>query len=141
MVSYLSGVYTLISCWTERNFDFSIMASSTPDFALSEWEEKAILKAGAQIGQFPEDICFDSKSVRQELDKGSKHITLSNMKMPEEKIKEILQSIPSHVKCSLHGSFFPSDLEGLRSLHLHSVYPLCLQGFFPQLKMTLDTVI
>ena len=138
IVSYLSGAYTLISCWTERNFDFSIIAGPTPDFAFSDWEEKAILKAGAVIGQCPHSVYFDSKDVHEALKRGEKEIVLSCLKMSKEEIKSILQCLPHFVKCSLQGAFFPSDLEEFRDLNLTSVYPDSLQGFFPRLKMVYD---
>ena len=135
IVSYLSGAYTLLSCFTEKNFDFSIMASSTPDFSLSEWEKKAILKSGCLIQKCPENICFYPKDVIQALNKGEKQIILSNLKMSKEEIKTILRDLPSSVTASLHGSFIPSDLEKFSAFKLNSVWPVCLQGFFPLLKM------
>ena len=136
VVSYLSGAYTLISCFTERNFDFSVMACSTPRFSLSEWEEKAILGAGGLIQKSPEDIsCYSENDVHQALEKGGRQIVLSCLKMSKKKIRDILQSLPHSVEPSLQGPFFPYDLEGFRDFHLKSVYPICLQGCFPQLKM------
>jgi len=138
IISYLSGVYTLVSCWTERNFNFSIMAGSTPGFSFPEWEKQAILKAGAGYGLCPANVCFDPEEVRLALDQGKRQVTLSHLKMSKEEIKSILQSLPPFVETSLKGSFFPADLEELRPFCLKSVYPLCLQGFFPCLKMKVD---
>ena len=69
-VSYFSGAYTLISCFTEKNFDFSISASLTQGFSFSEWEEKAILKAGALIKKCPENICLHPENAVEALKKG-----------------------------------------------------------------------
>jgi len=138
LMSYFSGVYTLVSCWTERNFNFSIMAYPTSGFSFFEWEKRAILKAGALIGKNPKTIYFHPKEVNQTLKKGEKEITISNLEMSNEQIQNLLKTIPDFVKCSLQGSFLPSDLEPFQSFNLTSVYPLCLQGFFPQLKMKID---
>ena len=135
IVSYLSGAYTLISCFTEKNFKFSIMACSTSDFSFSEWEEKAILKAGGLVQKCPENICFHSDDVHQALKRGDTQIILNHSKISKEKMKSILRSLPSSVELSLQGPFFPSDLEELRDFNLKSVWPLCLQGYFPFLKM------
>ena len=135
IVSYLSGAYTLLSCFTEKNFDFSIMASSTPGFPFSEWEEKAILKSGCLVQKCLENICFHPENAVQTLNKGEKQIILSNLKMSKEKIKDILRDLPPSVTASLQGSFLPSDLEEFSTFKLDSVWPVCLQGFFPCLKM------
>ena len=135
VVSYLSGAYTLISCFTEKNFDFSVMACSTPGFSFSDWEEKVILKAGGFIQKCPENICFRLEEVHQALERGDTQIILSYSKISREKIKSISSSLPSSVELSLQGSFLPSDLEDFRDFNLKSVWPLCLQGHFPLLKM------
>ena len=137
VVSYFSGAYTLISCFTEKNFDFSIMAFSSPDFALAEWEEEAILKAGGLIQQYPNNICFYPEEAHQAVEKGEKKIVLSNLKISKKELKDLLRLLPSYIECSLQGHFFPSDLEEFRAFNLKSVYPLCLQGSFPRLKMKL----
>ena len=138
ILSYLSGAYTLVSCFTERNFDFSIMACSTPDFILFEWEEKAILKAGGLIQKCPETICCHSDhDVNQFLEKGEKQIILNGLKMSKEEIKNTLQSLPPSIESSLFGAFLPYDLEEFRFFQLKSIYPICLQGCFPRLKMKL----
>ena len=141
LVSYLSGAYTLLSCFTERNFDFTIAACSTSGFSFSDWEEKAVLKAGAVVQKLrKEACCYSEEEVYQALERGNKQIVLSDLKMSKEKIKSLLQTIPSSMECSLLGDFLPSDLEEFRSFHLQSVYPLCLQGYFPCLKMKLSEV-
>jgi len=138
ILSYLSGAYTLVSCFTERNFDFSIMACSTPDFFLSAWEEKAILKAGGFIQKCLENICCHSDhDVNQLLEKGEKQIILNGLKLSKKKIKSIFKSLPSSIESSLFGTFLPHDLEEFRFFQLKSVYPICLQGHFPHLKMQL----
>ncbi len=136
VVSYLSGAYTLISCFMERNFDFSIMAGSTPDFFLSEWEEQAILQAGGEIQKPPERASSSSeRDIQQLLERGERKIILNGSKLPKEKIKSLLRLLPPSVERSLMGAFYPADLEEFRFLRLKSVYPLCLQGYFPRLKM------
>ena len=137
LVSYLSGAYTLLSCFTERNFDFAIAACSTPGFSFSGWEEKAILKAGAVVQKPEETVYCSNEEVRQALERGNKQIVLSTLKMSKEQIKNLLKSFPSFKECSLQGDFLPFDLEEFRSFRLKSVYPLCLQGCFPRLKVKL----
>lgn len=140
MISYLSGVYTLVSCWTERNFDFSIMANSTPGFDFSDWEEKAILKAGAFISPLPQKVLISPEEVQPFLDTPGNSLILSDSEMSHEEIEGILKSLPSFIKVSLQGSFFPEDLEKFRAYHLDSVYPSSLQGHFPCLEMKLKNL-
>ena len=135
LVSYFSGVYTLVSCFIEKQFPFSLMASSTPEFIFSDWEEKTILKAGALVDKTPNKICFSSKDVQSFLAQGDKQITLSNLRMSKEEIKNLLNELPLSVEPSLQGTFFPLDLEEYSSFPLKSVWPDCLQGFFPCLQM------
>ncbi|MCZ0933112.1 MAG: hypothetical protein OXJ52_08170, partial [Oligoflexia bacterium] len=85
-ISYLSGVLTLVSCWTERNFDFSIRADLTPHFELSQWEEKAISKAGAVVQSFPKEF-LSLKQIQQKLKKEKNTIALSDLKISRDNIK------------------------------------------------------
>lgn len=136
VVSYLSGAYTLLSCFTERNFDFSVMVNPTPDCSFSKWEEKACLKAGCNIQKPPANICFHPEVIEKALKKGEKQIVLSNSKMSNEDIKHILKGFPPFVTACMVGDFSPSDLEDFSGFHhLKAVWPTCLQGFFPLLKM------
>lgn len=136
LISYFSGAYTLLSCFTEKNFNFSVYAGSTPDFHLAKWEEESILKAGAFIGKPPELICDSAEDVEKSLDK-AKSVVLSNLKMSHEEIKKIIDSLPSSVEVCLYGAFLPSDLEEFENGNLRACYPICLQGHFPQMKMNL----
>ena len=134
-ISYLSGAYTLVSCFTEKSFDFSICANSTPNFKLSQWEERAFLKAGAFVQTFPKKILsFDL--VEKELKKRTRKILLSELKISREKIRNILEMADSSCLFDLHGSFLPSDLEEFREFrNIDSVYSVYLQGSFPYLPM------
>ncbi len=136
IVSRLSGVYTLVSCFTERNFDFSVMACASSDSFFSPWEEKAILRAGACIQKKSIDnVCFYPEEGGKALERGDKQIVLSSSKMPTEEIKNILKQAPRSTSISLQGSFWPSELEEFRNLNLKSVYPMALNGLFPLLPM------
>lgn len=136
IVSYLSGTYTLVSCWTKRNFDCAIMACPTSDFLFSDWEKSAILKAGALVAQCPSPVRSSIGEVHQAIKKGEKQIVLNYpTKVSKEEIKDMFQLLPPFVEISLQGSFFPSDLEELRAFNIKSVYPICLQGHFPRLQM------
>ena len=136
-ISYLSGAYTLISCWTEKAFDFSIKALPTPDCFLSPWEKQAILNAGAEIQKPPEKIYFQAKEVEQALQMEEKHLVVSSSKISFKEIKNILQSLPPSIEIGLEGDFSPSDLEEFRDFPLQAVWPRHLQGFFPRLKMSI----
>ncbi len=135
VVSYLSGAYTLLHCFAEKNFDFFIMAAPTPKFDFSEWEEKIIIKAGCHIQKCSKNICWRPEHITQALKKGNQQITLSNLKMSKAEIKKTLVSLPPSVTTNLHGNFLPSDLEEFTAFNINAVWPLCLQGFFPCLKM------
>ena len=136
LVSYLSGAYTLLSCWTKKHFDFFIMACPTPNFLFSDGEEKAILKSGALIQKSLKNICFHLEDAEQALEKGEKRIILSDFKMSKKQIKNILQSLDPSIEITLYGSFFPLDLEEFRIFHnIKAAYPVCLQGYFPHLPM------
>ena len=134
-ISYLSGVYTLVSCFTEKLFDFSICANSTPDFELASSEKQAILKAGAVIQSFP--IKFLSlKEVQLRLNERNSPIILSELKITRTQIKEILKTENPSVGFNLHGSFLPSDLEEFREFkNINTVFSAYLQGSFPFLPM------
>ena len=137
-ISYLSGVYTLISCFTEKVFDFSICANTTPDFELAPWEEQAILKAGAVIRSFPKKL-LSLEQIQLRLNKKSSPLVLSEFKISRNQIKQILQTESSFASFDLHGSFLPSDLEEFREFsNIHSVYSVYLQGLFPFLPMQLS---
>ena len=134
-ISYLSGVYTLVSCFTEKTFDFSICASLTPDFELAPWEEQAILKAGAVIRPFPTKL-LSLKETQKELNKRDSAYVLSEFKISRNQIKEILKTESSSTCFDLHGSFLTSELEEFREFNnINSVYSVYLQGSFPCLPM------
>ena len=134
-ISYLSGAYTLISCWTEKNFDFSICADLTPHFELSQWEEQAILKAGAVVQSFPKEF-LSLEQAQKALKINDESIILSELKISREQIKNFLKTADSSVVFDLHGSFLPSDLEEFREFrNIGSVYSVYLQGSFPYLPM------
>ena len=134
-LSYFSGLYTLVSCWTERDFDFSIMAGLTPDFSFPEWEKKAILKAGGALKKPLKNECFLKEEVKQALKKGEEQVSLNSSKMSKKELKEILEEMPPYVEVFLRGSFWPSELEEFRDFNLKSVIPNQLEGYFPSLKM------
>ena len=135
VVSYLSGAFTLVSCWTEKNFDFSICVDLTPRFELSQWEEKAVSKAGAVARSFPTEF-LSLKKIQQELKKGKSAMVLSDLKISRDHIKSFLKASHSSVLFDLHGSFLPSDLEEFREFNnIDSVYSTYLQGPFPCLPM------
>lgn len=136
VISYLSGVYTLVSCFIERQWDFSIIGSSSDDFLFFEWEEKAISKAGGLVQKTPQKMFFSQKEVLQAIEAGEKKIILNSLKINVVELKNILQKFPQ-TEFSLYGSFLPEDLEEFRYDNISSVYPLCLQGSFPCLKMKL----
>ena len=136
LLSYLSGAYTLISCFTEKNFNFKIFATHTKSFSHKEGEEQAILKAGAV---FYKDSLKSLKlnEVLKLLEKQSHAdiILLSENKISLSEIKKILQDFP---ECSfaLEVNLSPSDLEEWTEFkNIQTVYPFCLQGHFPLLKM------
>ena len=134
IVSYLSGAYTLISCFTERDFNFDICAGLTSNFELSDWEEQAILKAGAVVRSCPKEF-LTAKQIQQHLKKENSPVLLSDLKIDSCEIKTFLKANGS-VSFDLHGSFLPSDLEEFRDFNnISSVYPVCLQGSFPCLEM------
>ena len=134
IVSYFSGLYTLISCWTKKGFDFSVIANPTPGFSFSGWEQIAIKKAGALVKKLPEVIYYTSKECYQAIQKNQKDILLSNLKMSQTEIKNLLDSLPPTTQLSLVGDFKPNDLEEFREFNLKFVYPTMLQGYFPSLK-------
>ena len=136
-LSYFSGAYTLVSCFVERQWDFAIAGSSSPDFVYPEWEEKAILKAGGLVKKVPEKMSSSKKEILQKLEKGETQIFFNSLKTSSQELKKILQTF-SNIKFSLYGSFWPEDLEYFRNNNnISSIHPLCLQGFFPCLKMKL----
>ena len=136
IVSYFSGVYTLVSCFVEKQWDFSIIGSSSADFPYFEWEEKAILKAGGLVQKSPEKVYYSQKEVLQAIEKGETKVTLNSLRISQKELKKNLQDF-SHIEFSLYGPFLPEDLEEFRNDNISSVYPLCLQGSFPCLKMRL----
>ena len=134
-ISYLSGAYTLISCFSAKNFNFSICADLTSDFELSRWEEQAILKAGAVVRAFPKNF-LSLEQVQNKLKQKSGSIVLSEFKISRDTIKSCLKTADSSIRFDLHGSFLPSDLEGFREFeNIGSVYSVYLQGSFPCLPM------
>lgn len=134
-ISYLSGVYTLISCWTEKNFNFSIYSELTPRFKLSQWEEQAILKAGAFVCSFPKEF-LSWVQIQNKIKQKNQAVILSESKISRDKIKNLLQATGSSGRFSLHGSFLPSDLEEFREFeNIEAVYSVYLQGSFPCLPM------
>ena len=136
VLSYLSGAYTLISCFTEKNFDFSIYADLTPKFKLSQWEEQAILKAGAVKNSFPKEF-LSLEQVKRKIKQNSQFLVLSESKIKPDDIKSLLKAGDTSVMFSLHGSFLPSDLEGFREYsNIKAVYSSYLQGSFPCLPMS-----
>ena len=135
-LSYFSGVYTLVSCFVEKKWDFAIAGSSSPNFAYPEWEEKAILKAGGLVKKVPEKMSNSEKEILQALEKGETQIFFNSLRTKPKELKKVLQKF-SNIKFSLYGPFFPEDLENFRNFHINTVYPVCLQGFFPCLKIKL----
>ena len=135
VVSYLSGACSLTACFAYEDFDFSIMACSTQGFCFSKWEEKALLKAGAVIGKSPSSACSRLKEARQILNTGRKQIALNAETVSVQALKRTLDQLPSFAEISLQGPFLPSDLEELRGFCLKAVFPSCLQGYFPRMKM------
>ena len=137
-ISYLSGAYTLISCWTERNFDFSICVDLNPELELFQCEKQAILKAGAVPCIFPKEFLSLDK-IQKKIEKSSQTIFLSDTKISRAEIKNLLKTSNSFTKFNLHGSFFPSDLEEFREFeNISAVYSVYLEGSVPCLPMVLD---
>ena len=136
ILSYFSGAYTLISCFTEKQFDFSVSASPTPGFSFKEWEKKTILKAGGKIQSFPKSLGLDSKETYHRLQRKENPIILTDRHMSHLEIKNILQNCSPSSEIFLEGDFWPEDLENFRNMNLKSVWPTCLQGFFPSMKMS-----
>jgi len=138
LLSYLSGAYTLISCFMEKNFDFKIGASSTKGFLYKEGEEQAILKAGAcrpakDLKKQAQDLESIIKRTKKQNMEGT--LLLSGDKISLPKIKKVLQDFPNQ-DFSVSAHLLPSDLEGWREFkNIQAVYPYCLQGSFPLLKM------
>ena len=137
IISYLSGAYTLISCFTEKNFDFSICAGLSPHFELSHWEEQAILKAGAVLRPLPKEF-LSLEPIQKQLKQSRQSILLSESKISRADMKTLLKNENSSSSFELHGAFLPSDLEEFRECqNIKAVYPICLQGHFPKLEMKL----
>ena len=131
----MSGAYTLISCWTERNFDFSICADFTSDFELSQWEKQAILKSGAVVRSFPTEF-LSLEQIQKKLKQNSQPILLSESKIRRDQIKNLLKKADSSAVFNLHGFFLPSDLEEFRDFeNISAVYSIYLKGSFPCLPM------
>lgn len=137
-VGYLSGAYTLVSCFTEREFNFSITACPTPGFLFADWERRLIEKARALVQKCPDNVYFYRDEVQQALNRGEQKIVLSALKISKKDLLDILQTMPYNVEVCLQGNFLPADLEEFRDLNLKSVYPLCLQGYFSSLKMRVE---
>jgi len=134
LISYLSGAYTLISCFTERLFDFKIGASSTKNFLYKKREEQAILKAGAFLyNKFKKPVSsFDELSKKSN---STESYFLSDSLFSLKEIKQALESFPQQ-NFEVKAKLFPSDLEDWRHFkNIKSFYPDCLQGNFPLLKM------
>ena len=136
ILSYLSGAYTLVSCFTEKRFDFDIYAGFTKNFSHKAGEKQAILKAGADFIEeaVKPELGFDEAKKRVERGGAEEVLLLSEEKMSRLQIQKILK------ECSqpfdLHGSFLPSDLEEFRSFsNIRTVYSSYLEGCFPCLKM------
>ena len=138
LLSYLSGAYTLISCFTERNFDFEIGAVATKDFLHKEGEEQAILKAGAVFYKKLKKAAPNFNELLKELRKKptpKENCFLNDESFSLQEIKETLETFPEQ-NFEIKASLFPSDLEKWRHFkNLKTVHPSCLQGSFPLLKM------
>lgn len=138
LLSYLSGAYTLISCFMEKNFDFKIGASSTKGFLYKEGEEQAILKAGAS--RTAKDLKKQAQNLDEVIKRAKKQNTESALLLSGEKIslpqiKKVLQDFPNQ-DFNVSAHLLPSDLEEWREFkNIQAVYPYCLQGGFPLLKM------
>lgn len=120
LLSYLSGAFTLLSCFTHKEFDFSIASAPTKNFIYSEGEKQAILKAGAFVK--PISDIKDSDF-------------LDGFKMKKQEVKKLLNKEPSKTY-GIYGPFLPEDLEEFREFeNIDFVYPACLQGSFPYSNM------
>ena len=137
LLSYLSGAYTLISCFTERHFDFKIIANSTQKFLHQEGEKQAIVKAGALLNQNKEKPSLNFQELLKELEKTNpqESYLLNTEKLSLKEITNILQNYPSH-SFEIKAKLLPSDLEQWRDFkNIQAVQPFYLQGHFPLLKM------
>ena len=136
ILSYLSGAYTLVSCFIEKRFDFDVCAGFTKNFSHKEGEKQAVLKAGADFIEEAVKPKLDFNEVKKRAEKrGAEEVLLlSEEKMPRLQIQKILKE-RSH-PFDLHGSFLPSDLEEFRPFsNIRAVYSSYLEGRFPRLKM------
>ena len=137
LLSYLSGAYTLVSCFTGRNFPFKIGATVTKDFIHKEGEEHAILKAGAVLSKESKEPVRNLEYLLKELKKTDPKdcCFLSEKKISRQEIKQTLETFPEQ-DFNVEGHFLPSDLEKWRGFkNIKTVQPYCLQGNFPLLKM------
>ena len=138
LLSYLSGAYTLISCFTERNFDFEIGAATTKDFLYREGEEQAILKAGAIFCKKLKKPTPNFNEFLKELRKKptpKESYFLNDEIFSLQEIKETLETFPEQ-SFEIKANLLPSHLEKWRHFkNIKTVHPSCLQGSFPLLKM------
>ena len=138
LLSYLSGAYTLISCFTERNFDFEIGAAGTKGFLYKEGEEQAILKAGAVFYKKLKKAAPNFNELLKELRKKTtpkESCFLNDEIFSLQEIKETLEAFPEQ-NFEIKASLFPSELEKWRHFkNIKTVHPSRLQGSFPLLKM------
>ena len=137
LLSYLSGAYTLISCFTERHFDFKIIAGTTQNFLHQEGEEQAIVKAGALLYKNKEKPSLNFQELLKELEKTNpkESYLLNTEKLSLKEITNLLQNYPSQ-SFEIQAQLIPSDLEQWRDFkNIQTLYPSCLQGHFPLLKM------
>ncbi|MBC6415151.1 MAG: hypothetical protein GDA46_02010 [Bdellovibrionales bacterium] len=133
ILSYLSGVYTLVSCFIEKRFDFTICASSTKNFSHREGERQAILKAGADFKEKNSNQALNLNEIQKRLKTGE-DLLLSEEKISRPQIQDILKQ--NSQSFDLHGSFLPSDLEEFRQFNnINKLYSSFLEGNFPCLKM------
>ena len=133
LLSYLSGAYTLASCFSEIPFPFSVCAYGTPHFAYNEGEKQALLKAGMSFKKLPEEKFLspqEFKAKRSHFDRAYLRVSRSN----KEEVKRILRD--SQQEFELMGNLFPKEWEDFTDCNnIQAVYPLCLQGFFPALNL------
>lgn len=134
LISYFCGAYTLISCFLEKSFKQDIFASTSKDFDFQKWEKSIILQAGALLYDSSINLYQNLNKASQAIETGEKHINLSTQHITLQKALQFLQAYPQ-TSFSLHGDFFPKDLEKLDAFNIKSITPLCLQGDFPSIKM------
>ena len=137
LLSYLSGAYTLISCFTERNFDFKIGVTSTKNFLHKAGEEQSILKAGAFFYKKLKKPIPSFEELRKRAGKTNtkESLFLSEESLSLQEIQSALENFPEQT-FNIKASLLPSDLEKWRHFkNIQTFYPSCLAGNFPRLKM------